>query len=173
MTWDRENGSPFFFLFFLFFPSFFYFRLFFLALIKFVTLTHIAKCILWESQLFEKGLQNILFKPNYGSELDTTIIFLLRKIQNSRVVILLLSLSHQDTRVFLSRDQSARAERLGVEKSSWSLWTHAGLLSTESRFPSLSSSKEFMLTVNSIIPPPWLHPQQMIEKRTPNLDHRI
>lgn len=48
---------------------------------KICYLTHMAKCFLWESQLLEKGLQNILFKPNYCSKLDTTISFLSRKIQ--------------------------------------------------------------------------------------------
>lgn len=71
-----------------------------LAMIKFITLTHIVQCFLWESQLLEQGLQNILFKPNCCSVLDTTVIFLLRKIQKFRAVILLQALSHQDTGVF-------------------------------------------------------------------------
>lgn len=50
------------------------------AVIKFVTWTQVAKCFLWESQLFKKGLQNILLQLNYCSGLDTTIIFLLRNI---------------------------------------------------------------------------------------------
>ena len=113
---------------------------------KIVTFTCIAKCFLWESQLLEKGLRNTLFKWNYALNLTPRLSFCWEKYRNSRAVILLPALSHQDTRVFLSRDQSARAELLRAEKSSWSLWTHAGLLSIENRFPSLSSSKEFTLS---------------------------
>lgn len=81
------------------------------AMIKFITLTHIVQCFLWESQLLEQGLQNILFKPNCCSVLDTRLSFCWEKYRNSRAV-LLQALSHQDTGVFLSWDQSAQAELL-------------------------------------------------------------
>lgn len=85
-------------------------------------------------------------KQTIALNLTPQLSFCWEKYKNSRAVILLLALSHQDTRVFLGWDQSARAELLRAEKSSWSLWTHAGLLRTENRFPSLSSSKGFMLS---------------------------
>lgn len=94
--------------------------------------------------------------------LTPQLSFCWKKYKNSRAVIFLLALSHQDTWAFLSWDQSAWTELLRAEKSSQSLWTHAGFLRKENRFPSLSSSRVHVI-MNSIISPPWSHPQKMIE----------
>lgn len=140
------------------------------TIIKFVTLTHIAKCFLWESHYLRRSFEIHYLNQTIALNLIPQLPFCWEKLWSCYIVTRPFTPGHVS--VFKLRSKcTGWAVESGeiIMVSVDSCWTNRDR-------KQISFSRQHQrvhIIVNSMLSPPWPHCQQMIEKMASTIKYCI